>query len=48
MGRPRDAGGLETSSSEGRMMRRGSEPSGGLWMYGTVFREDRRSIYEGG
>ena len=44
MGRPREEGGLETSSSDGRMMRRGSEPSEGLWMYGTVFREDRRSM----
>ena len=48
MGLPREEEGFEASSSEGRIMRRASEPSGGLWMYGTVARDESRLIYEGG
>ena len=48
-GRPRVSRGLLGSSSEERMMRRGGrEGSVGWWMYGTVVRDERREIYEGG
>lgn len=43
-GRPRLEGGLDWSSSEERIINRGSEPSEGRWMYGTVVLEARRSM----
>ena len=44
-GRPRESRGLEGSSSESRMIRRGGrEVSEGWWMYGTVVRDERREM----
>ena len=47
-GRPRWSRGVAGSSSEERMIRRGSPPLAGSWMYGTVLRARSIAMYDGG